>query len=58
MTNQHKEPGFSALLADVRKRPDDSSAWDELEAQAASEQTPEPVAEVYAEVLSRDLPLA
>ncbi len=58
MTNYHKEPGLSALLADVRKRPDDFASWDELEASAASEQTPEPVAEAYAEVLARDLPLA
>ncbi|MFT3921222.1 MAG: tetratricopeptide repeat protein [Myxococcales bacterium] len=58
MTNHHKETGFSSLLADVRKRPDDLAGWDELEAYAASEQTPEPVAEAYAEILARDLPLA
>src|SRR3954451_2953443 len=57
MTNHSKDQGLSSMLAAVRERPDDFTAWDELEAQAASEQTPEPVAELYAEVLLTDLPL-
>jgi tetratricopeptide (TPR) repeat protein len=46
---------LSRALAAVRERPEDFSAWDELESLAADDQAPEPVAELYPELLSRDL---
>jgi tetratricopeptide (TPR) repeat protein len=46
---------LSRALAAVRARPEDFSAWDELESLAADAQAPEPVAELYPELLARDL---
>jgi predicted Zn-dependent protease len=52
-TSQTKE--LSRALDAVRKRPEDFAAWDELESLAAEAQSPEPVADLYPEVLSREL---
>src|SRR5690349_9031276 len=46
---------LSRALAAVRERPEEFSAWDELESLAADAQAPEPVAELYPELLSREL---
>ena len=46
---------LTRAVAAVRERPEDFTAWDELESLAESAQTPEPVVELYPELLSRDL---
>jgi tetratricopeptide (TPR) repeat protein len=46
---------LSRALEAVRQRPEDFTAWDELESLAADAQAPEPVAELYPDVLGRDL---
>ncbi|HEX6241680.1 MAG TPA: hypothetical protein VFZ61_12320, partial [Polyangiales bacterium] len=48
-------PELSRALEAVRQRPEDFTAWDELESLAADAQAPEPVAELYPDVLSREL---
>ncbi len=56
MSNPSQQSALSAALASLREHPDNPPAWDELETLAAEQQAPEPVAELYAEVLARDLP--
>ncbi len=58
MTTNYTDTGLTAQLAIVRGRPDSLSAWDDLEALAAEQQAPEPVADLYAEVLASNLPSA
>lgn len=43
-------------LNEARKSPGDEAAWDQVEILAATLQRPDEVAELYKEVLSRDLP--
>jgi len=58
MTTNYTDTGLTAQLAKVRERPDNLSAWDELEALAAEQQAPEAVADLYADVLAKPLPSA
>lgn len=55
-TNQQVDMALSNALASARERPDDTNAWNDLESIAAEQQAPEPVAELYAELLATDLP--
>ncbi len=55
MTITSSEPELEKALKTVRTEPSDFVAWDALEAQAASHQSPEPVAELYVEVLATEL---
>jgi tetratricopeptide (TPR) repeat protein len=56
MTANLKDIALTQAFAAARERPENNSAWDELEGLAAEVQAPEPVAELYAEVLARKLP--
>ncbi|HEX5655943.1 MAG TPA: hypothetical protein VFX59_02060, partial [Polyangiales bacterium] len=55
MTITSSEPELEKALKSVRAEPSDFVAWDALEAQAATHQSPEPVAELYVEVLALEL---
>lgn len=55
MTTNHTDTGLTAQLAKVRERPDNLSAWDDLETLAAEQQAPEPVADLYAEILAKPM---
>jgi lipopolysaccharide biosynthesis regulator YciM len=58
MTPTSSELELDKALKAVRAAPSDFVAWDALEAQAATYQAPEPVAELYVEVLAGEIPLA
>jgi tetratricopeptide (TPR) repeat protein len=58
MTIISSEPELEKALSVVRAEPSDFVAWDALEAQAATHQAPEPVAELYVEVLAAELSAA
>jgi len=55
MTTNHTDTGLTAQLAKVRERPDNLSVWDDLETLAAEQQAPEPVADLYAEMLAKPM---
>ncbi|MDB4989756.1 MAG: Membrane protein in colicin uptake-like protein, partial [Myxococcaceae bacterium] len=54
MTITSREPELERALHAARERPSDFVVWDALEAQAARAQAPEPVTELYVEVLQSE----
>jgi tetratricopeptide (TPR) repeat protein len=55
MTINSRDSELSTALHAARERPSDFVVWDALEAQAARAQAPEPVTELYVEVLQGEL---
>ena len=54
MTITSREPELEKALQAARDRPSDFVVWDALEARASTAQAPEPVTELYVELLERE----